>query len=126
MVDGSHQVMAVPITVSNTELIGVITEALCAESYKKVVPAYYDVALKFKGTRDEESIAMLDMIVNSRVFDFGYVYDAWSGAAFIIQNLVDQNNPNVASYWAKYEKSIMKHYESVIEYFENFYSNQNA
>jgi len=126
MVDGSHQVMAVPITVSNTELIGFITEALCAESYKKVVPAYYDVALKFKGTRDEESIAMLDMIVNSRVFDFGYVYDAWSGAAFIIQNLVDQNNPNVASYWAKYEKSIMKHYESVIEYFENFYSNQNA
>ena len=53
MVDGSHQVMAVPITVSDTERIGVIVEALCAESYRKVVPAYYDVALKFKGTRDQ-------------------------------------------------------------------------
>lgn len=124
MVDGSHQVMAVPITVSDTERIGVIVEALCAESYKKVVPAYYDVALKFKGTRDQESIAMLDMIVNSRIFDFGYVYDAWAGAAFIIQNLVEQNNPNVASYWAKHEKAIMTHYDKVIEYFETFYSNK--
>lgn len=122
MVDGSHQVMAVPITVTDTERIGVITEALCAESYKKVVPAYYDVALKFKGTRDEESIAMLDMIINSRVFDFAYVYDAWAGASFIIQNLIEQNNPNVASYWAKNEKAIMAHYSKVIEYFENFYN----
>jgi hypothetical protein len=110
--------------VSDTERIGVIVEALCAESYKKVVPAYYDVALKFKGTRDQESIAMLDMIVNSRIFDFGYVYDAWAGAAFIIQNLVEQNNPNVASYWAKHEKAIMTHYDKVIEYFETFYSNK--
>ncbi len=120
MVDGSHQVMAVPVTVSDTERVGVIVEALCAESYKTVVPAYYDVALKLKGTRDDKSIEMLDRIVNSRVFDFGYVYDNWLGASFIMQELIQTNNPNFASYWASTEKAIMKHYEKVIKYFESY------
>ncbi|MBR5870632.1 MAG: hypothetical protein IKZ09_06310, partial [Clostridia bacterium] len=120
MVDGSHQVMAVPITVSDTERVGTIIEALCAESYKTVIPAYYDVALKLKGTRDDTSIEMLDRILDSRVFDFGYIYDAWSGAAFIMQSIFEQNEPNFSSFWAKKEKGIMKHYNKVIDYFENY------
>lgn len=44
----------------------------------------YETALKTKYTRDDESIAMIDMIVNSRVFDLGYVYDAWNGRLLYI------------------------------------------
>lgn len=120
MVDGGHQVMAVPVTVSDTEKVGVIIEALCAESYKTVVPAYYDVALKLKGTRDDESIEMLDKIVDSRVFDFGFIYDNWLGAAFIMQELMLKKTSDFASYWASKESSIMAHYEKVIEYFANY------
>lgn len=118
MVDGSHQVMAVPVTVSDAERVGVITEALCAESYKTVVPAYYDVALKMKGTRDDESIEMLDKILASRIFDFGYIYDNWKGASFVMERLVKQNTSDFASYWASNESAIMAHYNSVIKYFE--------
>ncbi len=118
-VDGSYQVMAVPVTVSDPERVGVITEALCAESYKRVVPAYYDVALKLKGARDEQSIEMLDKIVESRVFDFGFVYDNWKGAAFIMQELMKQRSADFASYWASAESAIMAHYEELIAYFEN-------
>ena len=120
MVDGSHDVLAVPITVSDPERTGIITEALCAESYKQVVPAYYETALKTKYTRDDESIAMIDMIVNSRVFDLGYVYDGWKGASFIFQNLISNNNPNFESKWASSESAITKYYQSVIDYFENY------
>ncbi|MGM9625481.1 MAG: hypothetical protein ACI3XM_07205, partial [Eubacteriales bacterium] len=120
MSDGHHEAMAVPKTIGNPEAVGVITEAMCAESYKILVPAYYDVALKVKSTRDEQSIAMLDMIVNSRVFDFGYVYDAWKGASFFLQELVRTNNTNFESYYAKKEKSLTKHYNQVIEFFENY------
>ena len=124
MSDGHHEAMAVPKTAGNLEAIGIITEALCAESYKTLVPAYYDVALKVKSTRDEQSIAMMDLIVNARVFDFGYVYDAWSGASFIIESLVNANNSNFESAYAKKEKSINKHYTKVIEFFETYEENE--
>ncbi|MBR5219565.1 MAG: hypothetical protein IKV66_01115 [Clostridia bacterium] len=124
MSDGNHEALAVPKTVQNIEAVGTITEAMCAESYKILVPAYYDVALKVKSTRDEQSIAMLDRIVNARVFDFGFVYNAGNGAAFLIQDLINNNNDNFESTYAKKEKSITKHYNKVIEFFETYGENE--
>ena len=117
MVDGSHGALAVPKTVSDLDFVGVITEALNAESYKTVVPVYYDVALKIKGTRDEQSMEMLDMIINSRVFDMGYVYDAWKGCSFILERLVSENNPNFESYWASNSAAILQYYDDLAEFF---------
>ncbi|MCR5263863.1 MAG: hypothetical protein K6D94_08325, partial [Clostridiales bacterium] len=81
MVDGGHAAEAVPMTCQDPERTGTILEALNAETYKTVVPAYYEIALKVKYARDNESIQMLDMIMANRVFDFGYVYDNWNGAS---------------------------------------------
>lgn len=121
MVDGSHDILGIPKTASDKERTSIIVEALSAESYKKVVPAYYETALKTKYTRDDESIAMIDMIVNSRVFDLGYVYDAWNGASFIFQTLISANKPIFESYWASNEKKITTYYnDKVIAFFENY------
>ena len=120
MVDGSHQVLAVLTTAANVDMIGAVTEVLNAESWKLVTPAYYDVALKVKATRDMESVAMLDQIINSRIFDFGYVYDGWEGPCFLLENLVRGKNTNFESEYAKKEKTINKRYETVIDYFENY------
>ncbi len=120
MVDGSHQALAVPTTAANLEMIGSVTEVLNAESWKLVTPAYYDVALKVKATRDMESVEMLDSIINSRIFDFGYVYDGWEGPCFMLENLVRSKNTNFESEYAKKEKTITKRYETVIDFFENY------
>ena len=120
MVDGSHQALAVPTTATKMDMIGAVTEVLNAESWKLVTPAYYDVALKVKATRDMESVAMLDLIVNSRIFDFGYVYDGWEGPCFLLENLVRAKNTNFESEYAKKEKTINKRYETVIDFFENY------
>ncbi len=120
MADGYHEVMAVPLTAQNLERVGTITEALCAESYKTLIPAYYDKALKVKGARDADSVEMIDMLVNSRVFDFGYLYDGWKGCSFFMQNLFGSGDSNFESYWQKQEKTVTKHYNEVIEYFENY------
>ncbi len=120
MADGANVVMSVPLTATELERIGTITEALCAESYKTVVPAYYDKALKVKGARDADSVEMLDLLVNSRVFDFGYVYDGWQGCSFFMQWMFADGNANFESYWQKREQSVMKHYGDVIEYFETY------
>jgi len=61
----------VPITAQDTDYVSLILEALAAESEKSVIPQYYEVALKGKYSRDDESAAMLDLIFNNRVFDFG-------------------------------------------------------
>ncbi len=120
MVDGAHGVLVVPITNGDLDTVGLITEAMNAESYKRIIPVYYDITLKDKGARDEESIALLDKIVDSRVFDLGYVYDGWSGASFFFQDLISKNDSNLASYWTKKEKAVTKQYQKVIDFFTNY------
>ena len=51
-----------------------VTEALAAESYRKVTTAYFETALKEKYSRDSQSSQMLDMIREGIVFDFGFYY----------------------------------------------------
>ena len=120
LVDGSHQALAVPTTVVNTDMVGAVTEVLNAESWKTVIPAYYDVALKVKATRDVESVEMIEMVVDSRKFDFGYIYDGWEGPSFLLSDFVAQKNTDFESTYAAKEKAIVKHYESVVEFFENY------
>ncbi|MBQ4606455.1 MAG: hypothetical protein IJB15_07095, partial [Clostridia bacterium] len=38
---------------------------------QSITPAYYDISLKGKYSRDEESVAMLDLIFDHRVIDLG-------------------------------------------------------
>ena len=120
MVDGYHSVLSIPKTISDPEFVGVITEALNAESFRSVVPQYYEIALKTKYTFDDESVQILDMIVNSRVFDFGYIYDAWKGMAFYTQYIIkDEKSKDFASYYAKKSAASIEHYNSVFEFFDN-------
>lgn len=75
---GNATFVSIPKSVSNLERTGILTEALCAESLYTLTPAYYDVTLKTKAARDEESSAMLDIIFANRVFELGNFW-AWGG-----------------------------------------------
>lgn len=123
MVDGSHEILAIPVTVGDLEFVGTITEALNAESYKNTVPAYYDLVLKTKGTRDEESVAIIDMITNGRVFDFGYVFGS-EGPAFWPQNLMSKKNADITSHYEKNYKRFETKIEKLFDYFEDWEENQ--
>ena len=54
---------------SYRDYVGIITQALCAESTDTVMEAYYDVTLTYHGLRREEDVQMLDMVVDGRMFD---------------------------------------------------------
>ena len=86
-VDGHAPLMGIPAMVQDDEKAGAIVEALSYYSRIYVVPAYYDINLKTKFSRDDESAEMLDIIMDGRVFDFGYVYDNWI-IAFQFQELL--------------------------------------
>jgi hypothetical protein len=116
MIDGHGPLIAIPTTsADNDDMIGTIMEALAAESYKQVIPAYYEIAFKNKQLRDEESIQMLDDYIKPGVlFDFGFIYDGWSGFAFWLSNILQPKKSEFASYYESKERAVTKYYEKVI------------
>lgn len=118
MVDGFHTLFAVPITCGDLSFAGAVTELLNAESYRNVVPVYYETALKVKYARDNESVQIMDMILDGRTFDFGYFYDNWTGFAFMLQTLMQNKSNNFASYYASQESKAIKQFESVMKAYD--------
>ena len=57
------------------DMVGIIMEAMAADGYKNIIPLYYNVVLKSKYAQDEESIDMIDVILNSVVYDLGFCYN---------------------------------------------------
>ena len=88
--------IGVPKTAGDLERTGVILEALNAESMYTLTPAYYDITLKTKSARDEESSDMLDIIFNNRVYDLGNMY-AWGGAFDLPGSLTQSGADKIAS-----------------------------
>lgn len=66
----SAQMISVNQPETNWERTGTITEALNAYSREFVIPAIYEVTLKTKTSRDERSVEMLDLILDSRAYSF--------------------------------------------------------
>ena len=64
---------AIPIT-ADGEKNSIILEALAYYGYNDILPEYYEIALKGKSIRDDESEQMLDLIFNNISFDFCQLY----------------------------------------------------
>ena len=116
-IDAHSSLMAVPQMVEEKEKVGLIIETLSYESYKTVRPAYYDVALKTKMTRDDESEKMLDIIFNGTIYDFDYVYGDWIVTYVFFDNLRD-GRTNFVSGVERNMTRAERRIEQVLEAFE--------
>ena len=67
---------AIPVNSPDIERSSIILEALNIESYRLIIPSYYDTVLQGKLARDDESKDMLDLIFENIEFDFGFVHSA--------------------------------------------------
>lgn len=72
-------VFCIPITCKSMDMTAAALEALCAESYRSVTPAYYEVVLKDKYSRDGETTQMLDMMVANIHLDLATIYGSSLG-----------------------------------------------
>jgi ABC-type glycerol-3-phosphate transport system substrate-binding protein len=97
--------VAIPGTVENIERTGIILEALTAESKYTLLPAYYDISLKTKFARDDESSEMLDLIFANRIYDVGQLFGWGNGEGFFHQ--LSQSKNTLASYWEKSETKML-------------------
>ncbi|MCL2159178.1 MAG: hypothetical protein FWH48_07215, partial [Oscillospiraceae bacterium] len=68
------EIGAIPSTTPNLEVTCVVLEALCRETKKTIMPAYYEQALKIKYARDEQSAQIIDLIHDNmrNVFPLAY------------------------------------------------------
>lgn len=113
---GSVSSSAIPLTATRDELVATMFAALSAETWKSVMPQYYDVVLKYKGARDEASIAMIDTILDGRSVGFEFIYDAFNGFVYQMGSILS-DNVGLPTYIAQKEKPVVKHFQNVRDLF---------
>jgi len=90
----------------NVEAAAATLEVMAAESYRLVTPVYYESAIKFKYTRDNDSADMIDLIREHVETDFAAV---WSES---IDNIAQFFRAN---HTAKNSTSVLKRRQSTFE-----------
>ncbi len=112
VVNGHASLLIMPVTVPDYNKSGKIIEALCAVGSRDVIPAFYDVSLKTKFSRDAESEDMIDVIKESIIYDLGYI----AGGAFDSTgcHLSRQSNPDFASFYAANESKALSDLENFL------------
>lgn len=108
-----------PVTNDCAEMCGAVLEAMAAESYKNLRPAYYESALKSKYSRDADSAAMIDLLSNSVRSDFVLIYSesigggigtTGNGIARVFRTAMDKKTDTIISLFeakmAVYEKHL--------------------
>ena len=111
---------SIPVTNERPELVGAVTEALAAESYRKVTPTYYEISLKIKYSRDDETSQTLDIIRNGAIFDFGFVYSkSLNNLLLVFRDLPNNKSSDFVSYYASHESSYQQGLDDLIAAYKN-------
>lgn len=101
---GALAVILKTLSPDRYENVGILLNALAYYSRQEVIPAYIEVLLKTKVSRDEESAAMIELIFDNSCYDLGT--GVWS--AIIKNNYTSKvflpRAANVASVTASIEK----------------------
>ena len=111
-------VFAVPKTIAedDKEVTGIIFEALSAESYKTVFPAYYDQALKSRYSSDATTAQIIDLIMEGRKLDFMFQFGEYlASLPYMFRQKLASNSTDITSSYKTYEKVIGKSIKKVID-----------
>ena len=73
--DGAASAMLCPIDAKDKEMVGIVTEALAAESWKYITPETVETALSARYAFDANQGVAVQMILDGIYFDFGVTYE---------------------------------------------------
>jgi len=104
----------IPLTNTNPERTGVIMEVLCGYSTDTVRVALYDVLFSAKLVRDESSVEMLDIIFDSKSYDWAVDFSWGSGFAASYNGIYSSKTNNFVSTTEKIMKSVTKTLEKLV------------
>ncbi len=112
--------MMLPVTLTEekAEILGDFVEVWSAYSWRDLRPAIYEISLQGKGTRDDESLEMLELIMNSRKYDFMTAMQY--GGKFpltnseIYRNRIGGKLPDVASFYASNKEAAEQYLDDLV------------
>lgn len=116
-VHDQYSIFGIPITVPDTDPVTATLEAFAAESYRTVTPAYYDIVLKGKYLRDEESSVMLELALDNVKIDFAWIYcnNMSNAAQVIFRELISSKSTDFVSLYTKNEKTYRSDLDKLIQ-----------
>jgi hypothetical protein len=111
---------AIPVTSQNTDIAGAVLEALNAETYRYVTPAWYETALKIKYSRGSSTTDMIDLVRDSMTTNFIFAYSpVLANVGQVMRDLVTKKSTDYMSAVAKLEKPADKALQKLITAFES-------
>lgn len=115
MMDNYH-VMGIPKTVTNVDMVSLITEALNYEGEKTLYKVYFEESLQGKFVRDERTIEMLNILLEGRTADFGtLIQKNVDNVSVWFRWMVQQKNKDTVGFIDYYYDSVTAKLEAVID-----------
>lgn len=105
----------IPVTNTHLKETAVISDYTSYLSMQDVLPVYYGNVVEQKGLRNEDSIEMLDIILNTKSVDLGILFGWTSSILDSMRSNLYNGNSNTASLIEKQEKAIVKNMEKTVE-----------
>ena len=103
----SYTLFSIPFNSATSEMTGAVMEAMSSESYRTATPTYFDIVLKIKNTRDEQTEKMVDIIRDSAYIDFSTIFNDQINNPWGTLYSSTQNGNNTFASW--YEKTSREH-----------------
>lgn len=100
------RILAIPVTTTDKDFTGIMLEAMASSAHEKIIPAYFEISLKAKYTRDDESAQMFDLIMNTRVYDLGDTFWCPQIRDGFMQQLFSVGSKDLASAIASNKETI--------------------
>lgn len=100
------------------EMTGITLEVMGAFSKKTLAVAYYDVALQYQKTRDDDTVRMLDIIFESRGCDIGMIYK-WGGMDTMLHDLITKPAGSFTSTYDSIKDKANADMDKTIDFYKN-------
>ncbi len=100
--------VVIPANNSDLDFTGTILESMCYETWKSVIPAYYEVALKHKFLQSEMDVEMVEIVAASATTWAPYLYGHYTGLGGIIDHMLNKKQKDFASWYAAKESAAKK------------------
>ncbi len=114
----NSELIHVPIWTTNTELVGMVIEAMSYAGYKHVLPAYGEKTLKGRYASDKDCTEMLNLVFKKQVMSFAYLFATAVPQGMqrnLLATTVKENN--VASYYRSNEAKELAMMKTITDFY---------
>jgi len=117
LVHNGSTMFTVPITITaeKAEYIGAVLEDMAFHAYRLMTPAYFEVAMKEKYSRDAISSQLLDVMYASMYTNFGYCYNSTINSVGSLRPLAQNKTADFSSWYAAQEAGAQKALDDLIK-----------